>query len=127
MGEFRLSRQSIRWRRAACKSGHNRISLLTRSSEAAPIQQQDRAAGRSRWEGSRSALGSRLSALGTDDKRWSVVSKEVTPHLRNFVLAFIVLGSVMALAQGMAGPLVKPAKPPQDILNNIEIEQKLNT
>ncbi len=55
------------------------------------------------------------------------MSKEVTTHLRNFVLAFIVLGSVMALAQGMAGPLVKPAKPPQDILNNIEIEQKLNT
>ncbi len=37
-----------------------------------------------------------------------------------------LLGSSMALAQGMAGPVYKPATPPPQILNNISIDQNLN-
>jgi len=56
------------------------------------------------------------------------VSKVVKKHSETFVvIAFLLLASVAALAQGMAGPVVKPAKPSQEILKNIEIEQKLNT
>jgi protein SCO1/2 len=38
-----------------------------------------------------------------------------------------LLAASVALAQGMAGPIVKPATPPPQILSNIEIEQKLNS
>jgi len=38
----------------------------------------------------------------------------------------MLLGSVIAAGQGMGPPAVTPATPPPQILNNIEIEQKLN-
>lgn len=40
--------------------------------------------------------------------------------------ATMLLASGLAAAQGMAGPVYKPATPPPQILNNISIDQNLN-
>ncbi len=47
---------------------------------------------------------------------------------RNAILSagLLVLGSILASAQGMGAPAVQPAAPPPQILNNIVIEQKLD-
>ena len=42
------------------------------------------------------------------------------------VLAGVLFVSALAAGQGMGPPAVSPATPPPQILNNIEIEQKLN-
>ncbi len=45
---------------------------------------------------------------------------------RYTAIVAIILGSSLAVAQGMGAPAVQPATPPPQILNNISIEQKLN-
>ncbi len=42
------------------------------------------------------------------------------------VAGLVLLSSILAAAQGMGAPAVRPATPPPQILNNISIEQKLN-
>lgn len=46
---------------------------------------------------------------------------------QNAITAAVLLASTLALGQGMGAPAVQPATPPPQILNNIEIEQKLNS
>ena len=41
-------------------------------------------------------------------------------------VATVLVTSGAAMAQGMAGPVYKPATPPPQILNNISIDQNLN-
>jgi protein SCO1/2 len=41
-------------------------------------------------------------------------------------LSWVLLVSALAMGQGMGQPALSPATPPPQILNNIEIEQKLN-
>jgi protein SCO1 len=56
-----------------------------------------------------------------------IVIRAVNHKLIALMLAGTLLGSVIASGQGMGPPAVTRATPPPQILNNIEIEQKLNS
>jgi protein SCO1/2 len=56
-----------------------------------------------------------------------IVIRAVNHKLSALMLAGTLLGSVIASGQGMGPPAVTRATPPPQILNNIEIEQKLNS
>ncbi len=43
------------------------------------------------------------------------------------MVVLVLLASALAAGQGMGAPAVRPATPPPQILNNISIEQKLNS